>query len=438
MYSLRITCGSETIWLHGPSVQPPLKGARRLPIPRAVEGGRCEEQIDLLLEGTSASIQLLLQNLERLLARVRGGQHAGLHLMPSAADTEWEARLLDGRVDLLGSGTVERGRGSQALRLWLLRCDCWQGSLTALPLSNPNGANVVDGLPLFNHCDGDALHANYADASGALGGLPSPAQVEVIHDLSAPEAVTDLWLGEGIAPLPQGFLEGEVAISSLATETIADAASSGGGYRRVSWNGDDPVEILRWELGSGWLAQAGGRPFRPLLRFANHFTFDDLRLSIQVHDAENVLFESPAQTMQPGVRLQELPPVLLPPWFPVTDPPAALTLILIGQRAAGGGSTLDLDFMALLPLESWRRYASLAGLPFGARLVDDPLSGRCVAVHPQSGEQAGHLALGPGLEVRPGRAQRFTALFATASPAGMNIAAQVRLKITYRPRRRTV
>jgi len=438
MYSLRITCGAESLWLHGPSVAAPVRGARRQPIPRALEGGRCEEQIDWLLEGTPASIQLALQTVERLLGRARAGAAVGLHLMPTAADTEWESRLLDGRAELLGSGTPERGRGSQAVRLLLTRSDYWQGSLTTLPLSNPNGADVTDGLAMFNHCDSDALHANYADASGAQGSLPAPARVELIHDRTGPEPLGDLWLGAGLAPLPGGMLEGEAGATNLTTQVISDATCSGGAYRRVSWSTTAELDALHWELASGWLGQAGGRCFRPLLRVANHFSFDDLRLFVQVRTAASVLFESPAVTLQPGVRLQELPPVLLPPWVPVLDPPAALTLALIARRAGGGSTTLDVDFIALLPLQGWRRYASLAGLPYGARLIDDPLTGRCVVLHPQDGELAGHAAHGPGLELQPGQAQRFWSLFSTGSPAGMDIAAQVRLKVSYRPRRRTV
>ncbi|GAP12903.1 hypothetical protein LARV_00643 [Longilinea arvoryzae] len=438
MYSLRIACGSETVWLHGPSIQPPVKGARRLPIPRALEGGRCEEQIDLLLEGTPASVQWMIQTIERLLARARTGAGAGLHLMPSAADTEWEACLLDGRVELLGAGTPERGRGSQALRLFLVRGDCWQGSLTALPLSNPNGANVTNGLTLFNHCDADALHANYADSNDAQGSLPAPARVELFHDLSGPEPVTDIWLGEGAAPLPHDLLEGEAATTTLTTQVIGDSTCSGGGYRRVSWEGAAEVEILAWELNSNWLEQAGGRCFRPLLRFANLFDCADLQVHLQVHSGGSVLFESPFQTLQPGARLQELAPVMLPPWSLAADSPAGLALAWIGRRVSGESTTLDLDFLALLPLRGWRRYWSLDGLPAGARLLDDPLEQRCVTLHPQNGELAGHVAQGPGLEVQPGQAQCFAALFATGSPAGMDTTARVRLKITYRPRRRTV
>lgn len=438
MYSLRLSCGNETFWLHGPSSRPPVKGARRSPAPRMLEGGRCEEQIDLLLEGAPAAIQLALQTLERLLARARGGQNAGLHLMPTAADAEWETRLLDGRIELLGAGTSERGRGSQAIRLFLAREDCWQGSLTALPLSNPAGADVTVGLPLFNHCDGDALHANYADSGDAEGGLPAPAQVELIHDRAATDPVADIWLGAGLSPLPNGVLEGEAGASGLSTQIVADAACSGGSYRRISWNTSGDVDVLHWELSSGWLEQAGGRCFRPLVRFANLFTYTDLRLSVQVRTPASVLFESPAYTLQSGVRLQELPPILLPPWSPASNPPGALTLAFIGRRAGGGGATLDVDFLALLPLRGWRHYRSLDGLPYGARLLDDPLTGRCVAVHPQNGEVAGYFASGPGLEVQPGQAQRFSVLFATGSAAGMDIAAQLRLKLTYRPRRRVV
>ena len=438
MFSLRISCGNETIWLHGPSAQPPVKGSRRQPIPRALEGGRCEEQIDLLLEGTPLSIQWTLQSIERLLSRARAGQSAGLHLMATASDSEWEARLLDGRAELLGAGTPERGRGSQAVRLLLVRGDCWQGSLTALPLSNPAGSNVTDGLPLFNHCGADAAHANYADAGGGMGSLPAPALVELIHDVSAPEALTDIWLGLGLSPLPGGVLEAESAASSLTTQTVADPACSDGSFRRVSWTGAAEVEVLHWELTQDWLGQAGGRCFRPLLRFATLFAFSDLSLSVQVRTAGSVLFESPAQTLQAGVRLQELHPVLLPPWVPLTGPPAALTLALVGRRTGGGSSTLDLDFVGLLPLQGWRRYVSLSGLPYGARLVDDPSTGRCVTLHAQNGELVGYAAQGPGLEVQPGQGQRFAVLFATGSPAGMDIAAQVRLKVSYRPRKRTV
>ena len=82
--------------------------------------------------------------------------------------------------------------------------------------------------------------------------------------------------------------------------------------------------------------------------------------------------------------------------------------------------------------------AGAIGGYYGARLIDDPLTGRCVVLHPQDGELAGHAAHGPGLELQPGQPQRFSALFATGSPAGMDIAAQVRLKVSYRPRRRVI
>lgn len=444
MYTLSLTTPSTSLVLHGPGADALICGATRSPAaPLPAADGTCRETLDLHLQGGPDEIDALIAQIEALLAlaehqpgRVR------LELATDAASEAWQSPVLGGTLEYLDYGSASRALGAQKLRITLRRPDYWERTRQPVPLSNPNGSAVTSGLLLENHTD--LAHACFADleTAGLEGDLPGPARIEVLNSEESGGQVEDLWLGcfvdasPDMPEPPEAVLEGELGLSGLTTSAQADTTCSNGQFRRVSWSYAGEVTLLSWSLSSAQLAAFNGRVARPLVRFASSFSDADLWVQLRLTVDGADVGSSGWRLLQPGLKLQDLPAVQLPPWqLPAGAAPAPLVLALKVSRLSETPCTLDVDFVHLTPADGWRKYTPIQPLNYETSLVDDGGTGLFYVNDPASGALVQHSAVGTPIGVWPGRRQR---LYVLHGAAACDVAYRTRLKVWYIPRRRVI
>lgn len=443
MQCLRLLSGSQALILAGEGLTIPWRGARRAT--HSVPGGQVEELLDLGLEGTPTEIVNALAGLQAALAPA---PDLRLELTPSAEEGPWTTPVLTASAELAGEATGERARGSQGVRLRLTHPAYWEGSERALPLSNLHGESVTSGLLLDNCEDPAAGRTAHADVAGEelAGELAAPLSVELANTLTPGLEIGTVFLsglvlapGESPGATPPLCLEAEGAASDLSTAPLVDASCSGGMAVRLSWSAAGPQRALEWLLPSEALSACDWRGFKPLLRLAEPAGEEPLWAAWRLLCDGVLLAQSEPVGLAPGAELQELPPLVLPPSGKARagDTPYPLSLALWLERGASSGSaSLAADFLAVLPLDSWRVLRPVKPLPAGWRLVDDSSLAQPQALDPGGRALATHLRSGPGLSALPGRALRVSVHFAGGAiwPA----TAQVKLSLRYRPRRALV
>ncbi len=442
MDSLALIYGDQTLVLHGHGAQPPVKGARRLSAaPKPEKDGTCTEIIEVVLEGSPAGIADLLSALETCLVCAEHRiDPVVLALAVGGGSAPWQSPVLGGRVEFLDAGSSDRLHGAQTIKLLLTRMDYWEGVELSAPLSNHNGSGVTSGLQIENHQDDD--HQNYVDvdAGNLSGDLPAPCRLEMQHVETSPERhITDLWMGfylDSNHQPPQVILEGEEANTAPGSSVITNPLASGGFHRRISWETAGEVELCCWMLPSSLLQALAGRTLMPLVRFASPPSPANLWLQLRVNTGWGMpTHQTEWMLLKPGIGLQELPAVALPPWsLPGDGEPAPLSFSIHGTRSTAGACTLDLDFVQLTPTDCWRKFTSVVPLAYGSSLVDD-LPRRLCYTTSLAGEMATHTAAGEPLIIWRGRKQR---IYILHSPGEMYIDTRMQVKVAYRPRRRVL
>ncbi|MHB8933630.1 MAG: hypothetical protein ACYC6H_09215, partial [Bellilinea sp.] len=148
------------LYLHGSGTLPPVRSIQRQSQPNRLADGLVEEVITV--ECRDGSIWNFITELEQRLSLVKDGTapqylwfETSMRLIPVYA------RILEGRIEVLGGGVADRSRGYQGLRLHLLRTAWLEEEYAPIELNNANGANNILGITLYNHKDADSGHVNY-------------------------------------------------------------------------------------------------------------------------------------------------------------------------------------------------------------------------------------------------------------------------------------
>lgn len=441
MYQLSLSNASGgLVHLAGSSVAAPIAGGRY--IPSAPAAAPVAEVIEVFLEGAAAETGAMIATLQSMLADAgRETNRQYLWYTPAENQNAWRSRCLGGWVEGGSSdGAARRDLGAQAIRLHVLRDACWEAAEeNLLPLSNGNGTGVTGGLTIFNHDDSGAGHDNFVTiGSDAVNGdLPAGCRIELQHTLDSGRSLGDVFIyannRNGYSPV----LEGESGSGCAGCSLHSDAASSNGQFIRLPWNATSETDLLSWSLGSLLLNNLGSRMVVPVLRFSNPPAYTDLWLRLQVRSA-GVTLAGGAWLLAPADRsLVTLPRLALPPGnLGLNASYAALTLALCGQKESAGTYALDVDSLALAPLDGERALLAIQPLPYGWSLVDDGIEGILYGRDAGGNRLGTHAGLGTPLTLIPGKAQ--TLYFHHREGTGCDIAHRLRVKMWCRARRRYV
>ncbi|MFZ3071092.1 MAG: hypothetical protein WA110_08235, partial [Anaerolineaceae bacterium] len=152
----------------------------------------------------------------------------------------------------------------------------------------------------------------------------------------------------------------------------ASAAASGGYYSALSFSGGSWRPLTSWVLLAADLSIYRGCSFLPLLRFQNVPAMENLQFRLSLSVGGVTLYRAPASFYPAGQGYLALVPLRLPPGdLPGRNSAAAQTLTLEVLSPLSGSYALDLDYLFLMPQNSFAHYQPIATLGQNSKLLDD-------------------------------------------------------------------
>lgn len=392
------------------------------------------QTIELLFIGASTSaLQTLARNVEALLqtARRRQQQQVGprvyLQLQIDGEASAWRTEILNGALRFTEDALQQWISKKPEAQLIITRRFFWEGTEKELQLS-ANGQSAATGGRTIDNAGGNWLQIASSQINGVL---PTPVRLELTNANAGSVGYRNFYIALNAFSDPANFphiLEGEARKSGSGTIT-ADASCSGGNYNNYSFTN---TGAMNWALSSTMLRDTKGRRARILARFFG-WSGTNIYVTPEIRDSTNVaILYSGDEVKLPasyGTQIIDLGTVPLPPGGHY-DLPIAHTLTL-SVRATGAAS-IQLDFMQLSPLDSYRQFAQRGMLiTAGGTITDDNMEG---IVH-AGGSFIYSPKAGP-LMVYPGVTQRLLILQDTGSASDITYTFTARVYI--RERRLTV
>lgn len=286
-------------------------------------------------------------------------------------------------------------------------------------------------------------NCNYVQIAAAdvAGIINSPIRLEIVNAHGAEISYKDFHVGISHMPSMSNFsffLEGEDGTQGGGAASATDTASgacSGGKYCAYVWINDTEKELATWTLPAAMLAAARGAYFMVLARLQAG-TIDaltKLRLSIKL--STSTIYQGPLIALDASDYLQDLGAIQLPPNLLRQTAPKALTLALSGKKV--GGSTINLDFLEFMPIDSYRNLKQIAyGAADGDSIYIDEIQ-KPELVYGVDGAgkyYATYIPRGERLKLQKATLQRIYMLF-NEQDNTQNINNKSTVKVYYRPRR---
>jgi hypothetical protein len=334
----------------------------------------------------------------------------------------WQARLSGGAV--LHDGKMgSRWREAKArVEVVVERSAFWE-TTAAVTVSGPApvavsgpGAGMVVTVP----------------AVGVIGALPCPAVIEFENTTNDAALVDTLLVGHFAASAPTD--PPDPAHLVLEGAGAADAACSGGSYAALAWADAAETQLTTWTIASADFQQ---RDYKFAARFRDVFVYTDLWLKCKLLAGSTVIAETRWELMSPSRALQTIGTIPIPPFrHGVYVDLGNLTVALYSKRAAGAGS-INLDYLALLPQDSWRRYRAITGLAYGETLIDDPVRSLCVSQSGAAYKVTHQIEEGEPVMLQPGVDNVLYVLHDCADGAAP-VERTAAVTVKCHPRRRTV
>ena len=336
------------------------------------------ESASLFIEEASvAALKTTIQEIESALdfaeKHPTGVEGVWVLYSPNAT-TSYQSRLVGGSLILDTRDGYLFSSNRALAKLVFKRLPYWeQEASTALELSNNS---VTDGslAPITNCQDGSNDLYIEIDSDQVTGVLQTPAILEftsTTNDGTGDATYTgDLLVGvihgDGDSTLPTP--------GTLVCEGVGqvDAACSGGQYDDLSWADDAENQLVTWTLASGSFLQ---KKYRAVARLRDTVAYTDLWLKLKLLSGSTEVAETRWMLVGDGEELVVIGSLTIPPYtLGQALDLGNLTLGLYEKRASGSGA-LNLDYILLMPQDSWRRYGAISGLGYNQKLVDDPVSG---------------------------------------------------------------
>ena len=419
------------------------------------------ETADVAWTGTLAEQRTALQTINRLFQQARHRQRTGMGSRvwvefsaagDGAYDDEdnYRSELLSGRVLVDDSYRTGLQLESEQLlsQVVFTRRYYWEGALTQLPLTNPNGTDDLTGLLVYNCTDSlgeyGAERANYVDIDGddVEGDLPAPLVVEMTNTTSTEETGT-VWVSHNIWSDPADLnhvIEGEDA-STGGSDVVSGTASGGYVRRYTTVTPDSWYEGITWTLSSELLTACAGNYFQLMARFETAtVNLAYYRFKVSLLQGSNAIWESAPFSIDSNYShaIRPLLAMRLPPWRPPSGDVAACSLRLGVSRNDGGDDDLDIDFIHLFATDSYAMLQYVgAGLDEDETLIFDSIEDN-VYVSAAGGATGSFVRHGTLALLEPAMDQRLYFLMASWLGDYAEVDRTMTVKAYYRPRRLTL
>lgn len=331
-----------------------------------------------------------IQDLERAFLRaemrqqIRSGSRVYVNWTPSdISPEEYRSEVLSGKI-IPKEDTLNWRWGRYDIEVDAVWSRMYYWEETAernIPLTNGNGTGTVAVLTVYNHDDAGAGHDNWVNIAGSdiKGVLPTPAIIKMENN-DADDTLARVWIGHNVFSGGSAFnhvIEAEDATSGGSS--VTDATNSGGAYRTRDWTGTGEIQLMVWTLAASDLNLAAGRWFHAIARFHNNSNLTDTTFKFIIHGSggTGTVWEGPEvkPPTSPANIIQDLGLVKLPPWGGDIVSSGDMAISLRGRSDTSGNSTINLDYIHFLPVDSWRTlYVVVGSVDNTDRLVDDGVS----------------------------------------------------------------
>ena len=334
------------------------------------------DSFDLMVTGsTETDLESKVRAIELALDYARDHQNGpdGVWLLFSPhADvlTAWQSRVTGGAV-LHDSKLARRWKETKAkVEVVIERRAYWETEApVTLTIANSGGAAGLT-ANIVNHEDSDAGDDFYIEIGSdqVSGALPTPAIIEYKNTTNDVRTVENLLVGHFAAsdphtpPTPSGLI-----LEGVGT---ADANCSGGAYAALSWIDENESQVATWSLATIDLRQ---RYYKFVARFQATFAYTDLWLKIKLLSGTDILAETRWALMSASKSLQVIGTIQIPPFRHGNYIDIGSLTVGLYEKRAGGAGTANLDFLAMMPQDSWRKFGAISGLAYNETLIDNPV-----------------------------------------------------------------
>jgi len=155
----------------------------------------------------------------------------------------------------------------------------------------------------------------------------------------------------------------------------------------LSWADALENQIVNWQLASGAFRQ---KNYKVIARLKAAVAYSDLWLQAKLIMGTTVITETRWVLVNAGQELITIGSIQIPPFrFGTHIDLGNLTLALYEKKASGAG-VLDLDYIATIPQDSWRRFGAITGLAYNETLIDDPVNDTLVTLYSSSSHKITH------------------------------------------------
>jgi hypothetical protein len=405
--------------------------------PQTAEVSPVVDAFDLYIKGSDAAgLQSLVREIEALLDFAKknptGPEGVWVLYSPDSGQTAWHARLSGGALLMdTRMGALWRESKTRA-QVVFERQHYWEAQ-APVTLTLTNGAVTEQtAAPISNAQDASRELYVEIGADQVYGVLPTPAILEFENTKNDATLLDDLLVGvlqgDGASTPPTpGALVREGSGS-------ADASCSGGSYAVLSWAVATETQLTTWTIASGSFLQ---KRYRAVARLQAPVVYTDLYLKAKLLAGTTVIAETRWSLVEAGDELVIIGSLNIPPYaLGEAIDLGNITLALYEKHSTGSG-TLNLDYILLMPQDSWRRYGAMTGMADGETLVDDPVREVLVTKYGTSYKVTHKIEEGKPLMLRPG-VKNFLYFLQQDTDGDAPIARTASVTVKAHPRRLTV
>ena len=287
------------------------------------------------------------------------------------------------------------------------------GTPTELALTNGSGSDVTGGLAVWNHDDATAAaHDNWVELDGADYEGDYPAKVKLILEADSGEAEKTSKIYIGVRKGNLGFthiLEDDDAASAFGSPspTYDVDNSSDDYYTGITFaDTDGEIDLIQWALSAAQVEATQG-PFRIFGRcHAGDHWGQDASYSISIKYGSDILFQSEwRKPVDTTTELLDFGTIYLPPWLVGTPTDlAGLNISIRANRDTVGSTTINLDYLALMPQDGGYRVLEYrtTGVAQFEFTIDDGWEEVVYHINSSSKKTGLPYGLMPRLELEPG------------------------------------
>lgn len=311
------------------------------------------------------------------------------------------------------------------------------GSMTELDLDNGNGTDVTGGLTVYNHDDAGAGHDNWVKVDGEdlKGEFPAIIQLKLKSDSGEAEKTSKVYIGVRKGDLTfVNILEDNDAafVIGSPSPTLDTGNSSADYYTQFQFSGTTEQALIRWDLTAAQVEATQG-PFRLFGRVKDATHWDqNANYAIAIKYGTEILWQSKwRKPINTTTELFDFGTVYMPPWLVGTETGlAALSIEIRGIRDIAGTTTIDFDYLGLLPMDGGYRVLEFraTGMAQNEYLVDDGWTDAVYHINTSDKKTGLPYGLMPRIELKADTDQRIY-FFMEGTSGNSQIARQLKVQV---------